>query len=219
MGKTLIIAGSGGFGAEAIWMAEDMNDRLGEESKWNVLGYVDDDCRKNGMELYGYKVLGTPEETASALAGGECWCFCAIGDNSDREQMASRLERLGWLAATLIHPTVVRARNVSVGEGTYVGALSVLAPNCTIGRHVIVNKRAAIGHDARIDAFANICPGAQINGFCRVGRGALIGSNASLMQGRAVGERAVVGANSLALRSVPAGTTVIGVPARKLKGP
>jgi sugar O-acyltransferase (sialic acid O-acetyltransferase NeuD family) len=215
-GKALIIAGCGGFGAEAIWVAEDTSVSQNDDLKWNVLGYVDDDRRKAALECYGYKVLGSPEVTAPGLNGREVWYFCAIGDNSARQRMAERLDGLGWRAATLIHPSVVRARNVQVGEGTYVGALSILSPNCTVGRHVIINQHAAIGHDAHIGDFSNICPSAQINGSCRIGRGALIGSHASVMQGRSVGENAVVGANSLVIRAVPSCATVIGVPAKTL---
>jgi sugar O-acyltransferase (sialic acid O-acetyltransferase NeuD family) len=216
MVKQLIIAGMGGFGAEVAWVAEEMNRACQEQPVWKILGYVDDNPQKINPELYGYRVLGRPEEVASQFSDQEIWYCCAIGDNSSREKMAHRLDQSNWRPATLIHPSVVSAKNVSLGHGAYVGALSVIAPNCRIGNHVIINLHVSIGHDARIEDFANICPGAQINGFCVVGHGALVGSNASLVQGREVGENARVCSNSLVVQSVAANKSVIGVPAREL---
>jgi len=218
--KNLVIVGGGGFGAEAAWVAEDMNAdilaRGAAEPPWNILGYVDDDPAKIGQEFYGYCVLGLPEDVARDLGRDEVWYYCAIGDNRARERVTVRLSALGWRAATLIHPTAVRAKNVCVGEGTYVAPLSVLSPNCRIGRHAIINQRAAVGHDAILDDFCNICPGAQLNGSCRVGRLAVIGSNASIYQGRRIGDGATVGANSMVVRDVAPETSVIGIPAKKI---
>ncbi len=214
--KNLIIAGGGGFGAEVAWVAEDMNADGAFALPWNILGYVDDEPSKIGREFYGYRVLGSPEGVASTLDAGEVWYHCAIGDNTARMRMTARLSALGWRAATLIHPSVVRARNVTVGEGTYVAPFSVLSPNCTLGKHVIINQRVAVGHDVIVRDFSNICPGAQLNGSCQVGQLSLIGSNASIYQGRSVGDSATVGANSMVIRNVAAGTSVVGVPARKI---
>src|SRR5262249_13311645 len=151
---------------------------------------------KRGARMYGYACLGGTSDVPSELRTGTVWYYCAVGNTTAREKVVARLDSLGWRAATLVHPSVVRARNVEIGEGTYVGALSVLSPNAKLGRHVIINQRVSIGHDAVLEDFSQACPGAQINGACRIGRGALIGSNASIQQLGNVGAYAVVGSNS-----------------------
>lgn len=50
-----------------------------------------------------------------------------------------------------------------------------------------------------------------------VRRGAYIGTRAIILPGVAIGESAVVGAGSVVTKDVEAGTTVAGVPAKKLK--
>lgn len=212
--KKLIVAGAGGFGCEALWVAEEMNAQSPAAPPWKILGYADDDPQKIGHGSFGYPVLGRPEDVAAQLVGEEIWYYCAVGDNLNRRQVGKRLDGLGWRAATLIHPSVIRARDATVGEGCYVGALSILNPACRIGRHVLINQRVAIGHEVLVDDFAQVCSGAQVNGGCRIGAGALIGSNASLYQGTSVGKGAMVGSNSLLLKSVPDGVSVMGVPAQ-----
>ena len=212
--KGLIVVGAGGFGMEVIWVAEEMNAGNPGDPPWELLGYVDDNEEKKGTHIFGYEVLGRPEDAARRFSDREICYHSALGDNLVRRKMAERLDRLGWRAATLIHPSVIRARGVPVGEGSYIGALSILTPQSRIGRHVLINQRVAIGHESIVEDFAQVCSGAQINGGCQIGQGALIGSNASIYQGTAVGENASVGSNSLLVKTVAPGVSVMGVPAR-----
>lgn len=207
--RKLVVFGAGGFGQEAIWVAESMNTSLSNDERWEILGYIDNDADKIGMSYYDYPVIEAPRDA-------DVWFHCALGDNHTRQAQAERMEALGWHGATLIHPSVIRARHVAVGEGTYIGAGTVLSPNATIGRHVLINQRVSIGHDVVLADFSQASPGAQINGRCRVGRAAYVGSNASVHQGKTIGDDAVVGANAQVVTDVKKATTVAGVPARRL---
>ena len=214
--KKIVIMGSGGFGAEAIWALEEVNKLKPLSEQWNILGYVDDDKSKKGKFFYDYKTLGTPSEIDKIYSGDQLWYFCAIGDNNSRSNVVKYLDELGWKAATLIHPSAVMAKKIEIGAGSYIGPVSVICPNATIGKHVLINTRVAIGHDTVMENFSQACPGAQINGFCKIGYLSLIGSNASIMPGTKIGERAVIGSNSQVLRAVKNDTTVNGVPAIKV---
>jgi len=215
--KKIIIVGAGGYASEAAWVLEEMNKSGSMARRWQILGYADKDVTTKGLLVYDYKILGTTEEIAKQYIGENIWYYCAIGSNANRAVVTKNLDALGWQAATLIHPSVIMARKVAIGEGTYIGGGSILCPNSTIGRHVIINTRVTIGHDSVLADFSQACPGAQINGFCKVGQGAMIGSNASILPGKSVGDNAVVGANSQVIRSVKAGATVNGVPAVLIK--
>ena len=72
---------------------------------------------------------------------------------------------------------------------------------------------ASVDHDCHIGDFAHISPGAHLAGAVTVGRSAHVGMGASVMPGVTIGEESVVGAGAVVIRDVPAGVTVVGVPA------
>ncbi|MHB8104695.1 MAG: DapH/DapD/GlmU-related protein, partial [Dehalococcoidales bacterium] len=51
-----------------------------------------------------------------------------------------------------------------------------------------------------------------------VKEGARIGANATILPGVVIGEKAIVGSGAVVTKDVPPGVTVIGNPARILKG-
>jgi sugar O-acyltransferase (sialic acid O-acetyltransferase NeuD family) len=218
--KPLVIVGAGGFASEGLWVAEDINAAEiahGRPPLWKICGFAVFDPTQFPPVIYSYPVLGTPIQTARALGDTEVCFICMIGDNHLREEKVREAENLGWKAVSLIHPSVIRARETSIGPGSYVGAGSIISPFSQVGRHVVINHHVSVGHDSSMHDFSQACPGARIGGKCVVGRWSLIGSNATLLPGCLLGENATVGAGSVALRSVAPLTTVIGVPARVLR--
>jgi sugar O-acyltransferase (sialic acid O-acetyltransferase NeuD family) len=218
----LMIIGAGGLGAEYAWVAEEMNalaDRTGMAFRpWHVLGYTDDAPEKRGDRLGPYEVHGTIQQTAEQFPGEDISFAVAVGDNITREQLACVAADMGWHPATLVHPSAIVAGNAQIGAGTYIAPGCVVCPRARVGNHVIVNTHVSVGHDSLLDDYAQVCPGARISGGCTVGKHAFLGSNASLTPGVVVGDGAVVGANSHAVRNIAPGITVIGCPARTLNG-
>ena len=216
--KSLVIVGAGGLGAEVVWVAEETNRgavRSGSPYPcWSVLGFADADLAKRGYQIGPHIVHGTVEETAAKFAGKETWFLCAVGDNSAREKMARAAEALGWKPATLIHPSAIISPDARIGVGSYIAPGCVVAPRTQVGSYVIVNFHVSVGHDSILEDYAQICPGARVSGGCHVGKGAFLGSNASLTPGVVIGDEAVVGANSHAVRNVAKGITVVGCPAQ-----
>lgn len=211
--KKLVILGSGSIGMEALWVAEDMNRAATCDVTWDILGFGDDNPNRKGEKVQGYDVLGTSEELVDKL-DKDVWFHCAIGNNASRALVAEFIKSRGFSCATLIHPSGVFEKSAKVGEGSYIGAGSIVAPMASIGDFVLINTLAGIGHHSVIGDYAQICPGAKINGNCKVGRLAFIGTNASLQPGNTVGECATVCANSFAVRSVKPHYVVSGIPAR-----
>ena len=85
----------------------------------------------------------------------------------------------------------------------------------TLSSHTQVHYNATVGHDCVLDEGATVLPGANVAGAVRLGRGATVGSGAIVLQGLQVGEGATVGAGAVVTHDVPAGTIVVGSPARQ----
>jgi len=212
-----LIAGGGGLGTEYVWIAEAMN-AAGRESAgwrpWQLLGYTDDAPEKRGQMVGGYLVHGDVEQAAAKFQGQEIYFAAAIGDNAARQSVVRRADAFRWRPAALIHPSVIMAPDATVGGGSYIAPGCVVCPRAQVGEHVIINVHVSVGHDSILEDYSQVCPGARISGGCHLGKLAFVGSNGSLTPGIKVGEGAVVGANSHAVRNVPRGATVIGCPAR-----
>jgi len=205
--ESLLIVGAGGLGAEALWAAH-------ERGLWQVEGFVDDNPAL-GPRYAGLPILGGVSHVLESRAAGRF--HCAIGKNSTRKRIAEQFLERGWKLVTLVHPSVIQAPGVTIGDGTYVGPGSILCPNAVIGAGVIINCHVSLGHDSLTGDFSQLCPGSRISGGCRIGELAFIGSNASLVQGVRVGANTTVGTNSLVVGNVGDNCTVIGVPARRMR--
>lgn len=209
MSERIVIYGAGGFAREVAWLAEDVR---GADS---VACFVDD-APDRAERVNDVPVRSLAQ--AAALARGAAF-VAAIGAPAARRDAAARAEAAGLVPVTLVHPTVVRSRWVTIGEGSVVCAGTILTTNVTLGRHVQVNLDCTLGHDVVLDDFATLAPGVHVSGWVTIGHGAYVGTGAVILNGTSdspilIGEGAVVGAGACVTKSVPAGVTVVGVPAR-----
>lgn len=208
-GTPLLVYGAGGFGREVAWLAERPT------TPFRVVGFIDD-AAAPGAELHGLPVRTLAE--ASAMYPGASFA-AATGSGIAREAMAERATAAGLVPATLVHRTVEMSATVRIGAGTVICAGSILTVDVTVGRHVQVNLGCTIGHDAVLEDFVTLAPGVHISGMVHLERGCYVGTGAVVLNGVAgapivIGAGATVGAGAVVTRSVAAGTTVVGMPAR-----
>jgi sugar O-acyltransferase (sialic acid O-acetyltransferase NeuD family) len=139
----------------------------------------------------------------------------AIGrSGTDRLSILEFFRDAGIKTPALIHPSAVIAKTSSLGLGTQVLALSLIAPDVVIGRGCIVNHRVNIDHECHLGDGVHVAPAATLCGCVRVGKNVFIGAGAVILPRIQIGDNAVIGAGSVVTRDVHAGTTVMGNPAR-----
>lgn len=206
--RDLVIVGVGGHGREILQCVTDINKC---EPRWNVLGFVDDDCE--WAQVSGMPVLGT----RSWLKDRDCSVVVAIGSAAVRRRVVEGLALIGVSQfATLIHPSAQIGESVRIGEGAMICAGTILTTHIEVGRHVIVNTGAVISHDCELSDFATVAPRACLCGAVRLGEGAELGAACTVLPGVEIGTWASVGAAAAVVSNVAGGDRVVGVPARSI---
>lgn len=180
-----------------------------------VAGFLDDDPAKQGTHLLGLRVEG-PILAGMTRLGVYRWVL-GIGDNRVRRHLVE--QGLPAEPISLVHPSAVLSSSAKIGLGSVVFAGAIVQAEAQIGAHVVLNTRATVEHDVVVGDFAHVAPGAVLLGAVEVGQGALIGAGAVVLPGVRIGEGAVVGAGAVVAKNVPAGATVVGVPARTRQVP
>ena len=210
--KDLIIVGAGGFGREVAWLTERINKKKRE---WNLLGFLDDG---NSLkeDYNGYKVIGT---TLDVNSFPNAFFACAIGAAKIRERVVTRMTTVNPSIkfATLIDPSVEMSDTVSIGEGSIICAHTILTVNISVGRHVIVNLDCTVGHDAVIDDFVTIYPSVNVSGSTSIGHAVELGTGTQIIQEKAIGQCAIVGAGSVVVKDIPDKCVAVGIPAKPIR--
>jgi sugar O-acyltransferase (sialic acid O-acetyltransferase NeuD family) len=145
--------------------------------------------------------------------------FCVtIGNPHGRVRLRfhEQLTREGLKPITIAHPTAWMAANAVIGVGSQILAGAIIAPEARIGRYCIINTRATVDHECVLEDGAEIAPGATLCGLVHAGVNAWIGAGATVIPRIRIGPDAIVGAGAVVIRDVPAGVTVVGVPAKTM---
>ncbi|MBR3220794.1 MAG: acetyltransferase [Kiritimatiellae bacterium] len=201
--RDLFIVGAGGFGREAVWTVERIN-KATEEPQWRIIGFADDDPAKASGNFEGYPMLGSPERASADNPGASV--FIAIGDNKVRRDVYRRLR--GHDFPAIIDPTAQVSPTTDFRHGVYIAVGAVVSVGTDIGKFVIVNARAGVGHDSTIGDFANIAPGVSLSGHTRIGEGAFMGTNSCTAPGMTVGDGATVACGTPVMKDVAPGSTL-----------
>ena len=203
MTREIMIVGAGGFGREAVWTLERINDST-ESPAWTVLGFADDAPGKASGSLEGYPLLGPVEQASHDHPGAAV--FIAVGDNATREAIYRRLR--GHDFPSIVDPSADVAPTVEMRHGIFIGPKAVVSVGVELGKFALINARAGVGHDSKLGDFSQVCPGATLSGHTTVGDHALVSSNASTVPGISIGSHARIAAGMPVYSDVADGETL-----------
>jgi sugar O-acyltransferase (sialic acid O-acetyltransferase NeuD family) len=140
----------------------------------------------------------------------------AIADPKSRFNAVNKLPKQTKYF-TFIHPTaLIMDDNIQIGEGSFIGAYSILTTNINIGKHAILNRANHIGHDSIIGNYFSAMPGAIVSGNVHIGNYVYLGTNSSIIEKKYLLHNIIIGANAVVVKDVTESGTYVGVPLKKL---
>jgi UDP-perosamine 4-acetyltransferase len=208
--QRIIIIGAGGHARVCL-------DALRDDPRIEVTGAVSRDG--TGVDGLGVPLLGDESDLEKLAESGQITTFCvAIGSNLDRERLCRIVTQSGWVLTQAISGSAHVSPSAVVGVGCHLLPGAVVNAATSLGTGVIVNTNASVDHDCAVGDFVHVAPGAVIGGGVTVGERTLIGLGASVLPGVSIGADAVIGGGAVVIRDVLPGTTVVGNPARSIRG-
>ena len=212
--KQIAIYGVSGFGREVMPLARQHWPPRVEPYQ---LVFVDDNPA--AAECNGHPVLTYAQWLA--LPASSRNLSVAIANSAVREHLVARCEADGVGFFEVRAPNVVQLDDVRLGAGAILCPFVTLTSNIRIGRHFHANIYSYVAHDCVIGDFVTFAPSVKCNGNVVVEDHAYIGTGAMIKQGLpgqplVIGRGAVVGMGAVVTKSVPAGATVVGNPARPM---
>lgn len=214
MSIDIVIYGSGGFGRETLALIKDINKQAGN-TKWNVLGFLDDSPHTHGSLINGFLVLGDNGWIENYQ--GQLAVVIAIGNPIIRKLKHNQLKRFNIEFPNLIHPSVIKSNNVLLGEGTLICAGSILTTEVSIGDFVIINLSCTVGHDVVVRSYSNLLPSCNISGNVLIEECVDVGTRTCIIPNVTVGENSIIGAGATVIRNIPPNCTAVGSPAKPIK--
>lgn len=188
--KDIILVGFGGHAKSTI-------DCIEKTGQYKIIGYTDIEPNKPYRD---YLYLGNDAVLSQYFEKGIKYAFISVGymgKGDLRHRLYKKLKEIGYVLPTIIDGSAQIADDVQIGEGCFVGKGAIINSNTVIGKMCIINTGAIIEHDCIVDDFSHISVGSVLCGNVKVGRASFVGANATVIQGRTIGNKCIIGAGEI----------------------
>ncbi|MDA9019216.1 sialic acid O-acetyltransferase [Flavobacteriales bacterium] len=209
--QDLIIVGARGLGREVLELA---NDCISDASlDFTIKGFLDE----NQAALSGYQnpmpVISSVEEYEPT--SGDVF-IVAMGDPLMREKYVAILNSKGCRFINLIHPTAVVGQRLKIGIGNIIGPYVQISCDVAIGSHTLIQSNSILGHDVSFGDYSTAHAFTFLGGNVVIEKAVTLATRSTILPNAVVESKSKVGACSLVLKKVGSGTTVFGIPAKKI---
>ncbi|MDH1706339.1 MULTISPECIES: acetyltransferase [Acinetobacter] len=212
--KLIGVYGASGFGKEVMPLVRAQFTELNKEH----FVFIDDG--QANTDLNGYQVLSYTDFINNSKTDKRV--TIAIANSQVREKLVARLDQDSVQHLEIQAANTVILDEVEMGEGSLLCPFTCITSNIKIGKFFHANIYSYVAHDCIIGDYVTFAPGVKCNGNIHIEDHAYIGTGAVIKQGTpdkplVIGKGAVVGMGAVVTKSVPAGVTVVGNPARILE--
>jgi len=210
------VYGASGCGRSLMPVAREHLARTGIQAD---IYFIDDSLTEqtlvNGHLAISYAMF-------KALNASRKSVLIAIANSQVREKLANKLEQDEIELWSVQANTTIIMDEAIIAAGAALSPFVTVTSNIQIGKCFHANLYSYVEHDCIIGDYVTFAPGVKCNGNIHIEDHAYIGTGAVIKQGTpdkplVIGKGAVVGMGAVVTKSVPAGVTVVGNPARILE--
>ena len=168
-------------------------------NKVQILGVTDAAPEKIDQAKINLPVLGK-DEVISKHSPRDVLLVNGLGQvnvNPRRADLFTSFKEKGYTFATVIHPNVIIASGVRLGEGVQIMAGVIIQTGSVIGANTIINTGASVDHDCIIGPHVHLAPGVILSGSVVVGEGSHLGTGAVVVNNVQIEKNSFIKANTL----------------------
>jgi sugar O-acyltransferase (sialic acid O-acetyltransferase NeuD family) len=206
----IVIVGAGGFAREMHCLLPGF---LPDED-YSFKGFLGQDQGTPADTDISKLILGDP---ASYQPQPNERFVLAIGNMDARRRTVEALTSKGGEFLTLVHPTAIVAPTAKLAQGTIIYPLAAVSNNAQLQTCVKLNYYASVGHDTTLGKYCLLAPYATVNGFGVLEDQVYMSTHSTVAPQVRIGKESKISANSAAMKDVPSGSLVFGVPGRVVR--
>jgi len=170
--EKIVLVGGGGHCHSVI-------DVIELEDKYEIIGIVD---KKEliGQKVLGYEVIACDDdlETLFQECSNAVVTVGQVKSNSIRVKLFEKLKSIGFTLPVIKSPLAYVSKHSKIGEGAVIMHHSLINANVTVGKYCIINTKALLEHDVKVEDNCHISTASVVNGGTIVKEGTFFGSNA-----------------------------------------
>ena len=128
-----------------------------------------DDFQDKGPFAGGEILGGLDKLLGDAGAYRSAGVFVAIGENTRREEIYTRLEKAGFFLPQVVHPAACVERSAEIGPGNLVLGGAYVGTKTRLGKGNLIFPGVCFSHHNQVGDFNFFGPNASIGGYTRMG--------------------------------------------------
>lgn len=138
----------------------------------------------------------------------------ALGDNVSRKKFY--LEHLKYNYISVVAESAIVGKDFIIDNGVFIAHLAYVGPQCSIGKHTIINTASVLEHECTIGSFSHLAPHSTVCGRCIIGSNVFIGAGATVIDKINICDNVIVGAGATVITDINEEGIYCGTPARKI---
>lgn len=203
--------GSGGLGRGLY----DTITRNATNMRWEHVIFINDFDGEG--DYYGTDRINF-NTVVQRFRSDEIEFLVAVGEPQDRQLLADKIKKHGYKLTTYIDDTAIVSPTAQIGDGVIIWSNTVIDSQAKIRSNVLIEHQCYIGHDSVVGENSVVSSNSMIGGFSYIGGTTFLGISTAVRDRIKIGDGVIVGIGSVVVRDVENDMTVVGNPAKTMKG-